>query len=76
LVARHFVGAVLEIVHGWIEAEIPYLAEEIIRMFRKLTSLDRDRVMGIEQRLNREAILSDVVRGVLLNTVLLNTPRN
>ena len=52
VVARHFVGALLETVHWWLEADIPYPAEEIIQMFRELTSLVRDHVIGIERQMD------------------------
>lgn len=46
-ICNYFAGSLLSLVYWWLESDMPYPAEEMVRMFRQISQYGRAQALGI-----------------------------
>lgn len=49
-IANHFAGSLLATIYWWLDNDLPYSVEEMATMFQKVNRLDREALMGLDQK--------------------------
>lgn len=49
-IANHFAGSLLATIYWWLDSDLPYTVNEMAEMFQKINRLDRDSLMGLNEK--------------------------